>query len=788
MFRVEGVYLVKVGNSRIILEDFSTFLKTCCMRRRLDGLLYSKREVKEPSMATSSLGPLMRHLRKILSPAHSSNVGDGELLARFVQQRDEAAFELLVWRHQRMVLGVCRRVLGHAQDAEDAFQATFLTLARKADSLRRHRAVAAWLHKVAYHIALRARKNAAKRKTTDLDMAHLVSVSGPEDEAMRRDVAAVLDEEVNRLPEKYRLPVVLCYLEGKTYQEVGRQLGVPVGTLSARLTRARELLRTRLLRRGVVVSSAGLTAALLLDALANAGMIPLIGSLIRAAGAVAGGGGAPVGLMSARTLALTEGMLRMMFMTKVKIVLAASLVVTVAAAGLATLSHTTRAADKPVALAEEPRTEAPARLSAKPRKETPRVQDDTPDQKDGIAWGTAAHGLQAGITFRPGDQTTYEVGQSVTFVVALRNVSDKTIQVSHIEPLFDENPPQVKDAKGRQLGVGTGPINSGDVPIVQRSLEAGQQITLGHPWFRIREMGWRGEVLGPTCWGEPGHYKVGYRGFPLRLHDGQDIFLGTKTVELDIRKAQREREGSRQSVDPLKSSSRDGEGKMPLRVMPMALEAMNLADFPRLYYVSARSFNIPVQFDTNRAEQIDEVILFASTDEGKTYEQIDKQPATAKRFFFTAPRDGMYWLLIQEVDKQGRCKPARLGHMPPVLRVCVDTKPPSIQITVKGYRSKASLAVELNVFCKVIDANLDEDSVALETSFQREGPWESLGKMKPNKEGELFLPMRWGKNSPERIHLRLRAKDKAGNVTIDTQSIEIKELPEPEQRLKPTGG
>jgi hypothetical protein len=216
----------------------------------------------------------------------------------------------------------------------------------------------------------------------------------------------------------------------------------------------------------------------------------------------------------------------------------------------------------------------------------------------------------------------------------------------------------------------------------------------------------------------------------------------------------------------------------------MAPEARNLAVYPRLLYVRERSFRLPFQLDTSSREQIAEIILLASADEGKTYEQIDKQPATANFFNFKATEDGMYWFLIQQVDKQGRCTP---GCVPPALRgVCVDTKRPSTQLAVKGYRSKGSSVVELNISCKAIDANLDEDSVALEWSVKPDGPWTSIGaselKQNKNKEGEFFTSIRWTKNLPERIHVRLRAKDKAGNVTIDTQSFEIKELPEPEQR------
>jgi RNA polymerase sigma factor (sigma-70 family) len=730
-------------------------------------------------MARTSIGPLLRHLRKVLDPAHGANVGDDELLERFVRQRDETAFELLVWRHQRMVLAVCRRVLGNAHDVEDAFQATFLTLARKAESLRRHPAVAGWLHRVAYHIALRARKNAAQRKTVDLDPADLVSLCNPAEEAMRRDLAAVLDAEVSRLPDKYRVPVVLCYLEGRTYQEVSAQLGVPLGTLSARLTRARDLLRARLLRRGVVVSSAGLSSALLPDALASAGMARWIGSLVRAAAAVVADGVAPAGLMSARTLALTEGMLRMMFMTKVKMVAAFSIVVALAAAGLATLSHATRAADEPLALTEPPHKDAPARSSEKPSKESPSVANDTLEQQDGIAWGKAAHGLQAGIGFRPGDQTTYEVGQSVTFVVYLRNVNDKTIRVSHIEQWFNERPPQVEDTKGRRLAVAIGTIHLGDVPIVHRNLEAGEQITLGYPWFRIQPLGWRGEVLGPTCCAEPGQYKVGCMGLVLRLDDGQDISLGTKTVELNIGKSKGETaDHSRRSVDSLlKPSSWDDEGKpnMARRILPE--EATTSVASPRVFYVSSRSLKIPVRVDPESRDQIAGISLLVSEDNGETWEQIDIQPATAKHFDFKAPRDGTYWFIVQTLDRQGRLAPENLNRVMPSLGVCVDTTPPVASLIANGRRILGLTLVDMHMSWTVSDANLDGGTLALEWAEKSKGPWHSIGTgatISSNHQRSRECTMTLPEYLPKRIHVRLRVKDKAGNETIDVQSVDIK--------------
>jgi RNA polymerase sigma factor (sigma-70 family) len=284
-------------------------------------------------MTPTSMGPLLRHLRKITDPSNPPTVNDAELLKRFIDQRDQVAFELLVWRHQRMVLGVCRRVLGNAHDAEDAFQAAFLALVRKAASVSRRDAVAAWLHTVAYRIALRARGTASKRARTDIDLDTIEALPNSAEDAMRSDLASVLDEEVSRLPAKYRIAVMLCYLEGKTYREAGRQLGVPVGTLSARLTRARTLLRTRLMRRGIDISAALLGTLLCEQAASAAAPAALVNTTIQSATSMAAGQSASAA--SSTVAALIEGALQNMVLNKVKIVTAGLLATfLVAGAGL----------------------------------------------------------------------------------------------------------------------------------------------------------------------------------------------------------------------------------------------------------------------------------------------------------------------------------------------------------------------------------------------------------------------------------------------------------------------
>jgi RNA polymerase sigma-70 factor (ECF subfamily) len=175
----------------------------------------------------------------------SDSLGDGELLERFVRRHEEAAFAALVQRHGPMVLSVCRRVLRRSHDAEDAFQATFLVLAEKAHRLRRPELLANWLYGVAYRTALHARQRSARRSERERGAARMIALDGdPGSEP--RELRRVLDEELHRLPEKYRAPLVLCYLEGKTNEEAARLLGWPSGSMSYRLARGRDLLRQRL--------------------------------------------------------------------------------------------------------------------------------------------------------------------------------------------------------------------------------------------------------------------------------------------------------------------------------------------------------------------------------------------------------------------------------------------------------------------------------------------------------------------------------------------------------------
>ncbi len=278
------------------------------------------------------------------------DVPDRDLVARFAATRDGDAFAELVRRHGPMVLGVCRRVTGHAHDAEDAFQAAFVVLARRAGHLRRPDRLANWLYGVAYRTAREAR--AARRRVEERTVPAAPEPAARPEPDDTADLRRVVDEELARLPDKYRAAVVLCDLEGASRAAAAAVLGVPEGTLSSRLAHARKVLADRLTRRGVTATAPAVAAALGPGAAATAvprGLAVLTARVARAAAA----GAVPAGAVPASVSLLADGVLKTMLATRLRLALGAA-----AALGLAGLGA--------YGLAQGP---APARLD--PPKDVP---------------------------------------------------------------------------------------------------------------------------------------------------------------------------------------------------------------------------------------------------------------------------------------------------------------------------------------------------------------------------------------------------------------------------------
>ncbi len=259
-------------------------------------------------------GIVLGQIQRLFNRGTVSGLSEGQLLSRFVGERDEVAFEAIVSRHGPMVLGICRRLLDDPHDVEDAFQATFLILVKKARVLRDRDLLASWLYGVALRVATRSRRNRTRRRMrerTDIDN----DVMTPADDGDRREIWSEIDAEVARLPAKFRTPIVLCYFEGLTHDQAAERMSCPVGTVRSRMTKGRELLRSRLTRRGLAPTPT-LLAVGPISGIAPAVPPALLFKTIAAATSVGAGQSLVAGLVSTSAIALTQGVLRTMSLTK----------------------------------------------------------------------------------------------------------------------------------------------------------------------------------------------------------------------------------------------------------------------------------------------------------------------------------------------------------------------------------------------------------------------------------------------------------------------------------------
>jgi RNA polymerase sigma factor (sigma-70 family) len=255
-------------------------------------------------MAENSVNGVIRRLRRAALRRDLADSTDGELLEQYLAGREETAFELLLRRHGAMVLGVCRRVLRNEADAEDAFQATFLVFVRKAASIRSRATIGNWLYGVAHNTALKAKAMNHQRRAKEREAGSVPKDAPPSD--ARQEMVALLDGELSSLPDKYRIPIVLCDLEGRTILDAARHLGWPQGTVATRLSRGRARLAQLMTKKGLTFAGGLLPAAI--SQAASSVIVPpsLVASTVQAATAVAAGQAAAASVILAEVTTLAD--------------------------------------------------------------------------------------------------------------------------------------------------------------------------------------------------------------------------------------------------------------------------------------------------------------------------------------------------------------------------------------------------------------------------------------------------------------------------------------------------
>jgi RNA polymerase sigma factor (sigma-70 family) len=329
---------------------------------------------------TTERKSIVQHIRRmVLRDPHG--LTDGQLLDAFLLQNDEAAFEALVRRHGPMVLAICRRVLRNQHDAEDAFQASFLVLIRRAASIAKPELLGNWLYGVAYRTAIKSRIASSRRRAKEKQLAGLPRREPPA-EGILEDLLALLDQELHRMPEKYRAPVVLCDLQGLSRKEAARKLDWPIGTLSWRLATARKMLAQRLTRQGLALGEGALAIALSSDAGSAAVPPSLVASTVKAGMLAATGAALPAGIVSAAVVSLTEGVVQAMFWSKLKIGMVVLLGIGLVGTGTASLSQGTRAAGQralhPERGTDHPTAERSFEVGTSTSQDTPNFRVEAP--------------------------------------------------------------------------------------------------------------------------------------------------------------------------------------------------------------------------------------------------------------------------------------------------------------------------------------------------------------------------------------------------------------------------
>lgn len=411
---------------------------------------------------TSPVSSVIEHIR-------SDVPSDGELLGRFVERRDESALAGLVKRHGPMVWGVCRRLLSH-HDAEDAFQAAFIILVKKAASVNPRGMVGNWLFGVARQAALQAR-SAAKRRAREIQAVQMPDTEAAQDQWA--DVRPILDEELSRLPDHYRAVIVLCDLEGRSRKVASLQLSIPEGSIASRLSRARAMLAKRLTQRGVVCST--LTAVLSQNI--GLAVVPpsVVSSTIKAASLCR------QAAIPANVAALTEGVLKAMLFTKLKAIVAIAVFLGLLATGATVMMRGNALAEQ-----DDPKTAKAKSVALTTEAKTDNEPLGKIDNESFTAWSEKyPGGVQVGLGYRAGEKRAYSIGETVTLAVRARNVGKKEMLFWYHRQPTEKTPPRVTDNEGRTLLVPQKDKEVEEDGVADVALASGAQIDLYYIRFKL---------------------------------------------------------------------------------------------------------------------------------------------------------------------------------------------------------------------------------------------------------------------------------------------------------------
>ena len=606
-------------------------------------------------MITSPMQGVIQQLRRAVLVPDGAGLTDGQLLTLFIDQRDEAAFEALVRRHGPMIMGVCRRILRNPHDAEDAFQATFLVLVRKAACVVPREMVANWLYGVARTTARRANSLTAKRQTRERQVREM-----PEPEVVQpglwQDLQTVLDQELSRLPDKYRVAIVLCDLEGKSHKEAARQLGWPQGTVSGRLVRGRKLLADRLARHSLAVSG-GVLAGLLSPHAASASVpSSLVSSTAKAASMLAAGQAAVAGLISVRAAALMKGVVLTMLLNKLKTVtLAGMFAATVGGAGLVYRTQ-----------AGEPAQEPPRAAEAQTDKKEPPLNQNA---ELGSSETSGKNLLSSNPMPRPA-LVSLDRGQLV--VRTLDVIFEPTAVLFHGQPQTSYQKVEilktkhyfiqmikVYDVSGKSIPKKelSRLLKKETVALVSTDAEATDPLNLR--LFKESTLLFVLPSLPPP---------------PVAPAGGVTYFPAT------------------QPAAPAGGATVYGPVPPPLAPAIPAPKAD-----PEVLEMHERNVRVPVAVAPGQSTTLRCLRLFASADKGKTWEMVDTISQDADSFVFRAPKDGLYWLVVQTVGRDGKANPSDLTEgVRPQVKVLINTKTVhSVQFMGNHFTSGDRLVREL---------------------------------------------------------------------------------------------